>query len=130
MSIGERVKTLRKRLNLTQKEFAAKIPARGEGIYDWTYIGKIERDDQYPSIKYLKKIGDAFSVPLSYFFEEVIPGGPRTFQRRESMGRKVKAIACLIACYRWDLGHFSTCLGCGFKLLCREVGRSIAEFPK
>lgn len=124
MSVGQRVKNLRKSLNLTQKEFAAKIPARGEGIYDWTYIGKIERDDQYPSIKYLKKIGDAFSVPLSYFFED---GRPRTFQKRESIGRNVRAIVCLIGRYKWDLGHFRQCGSkdgddiCEFQPLCDIV---------
>lgn len=65
VSIGERVKTLRKRSGLTQKEFAARMAEKG----DCTHIGKIERDDQYPSIKFLKRIGDTFSVPLSYFFQ-------------------------------------------------------------
>lgn len=118
MSLGQRVKTMRKRLGLTQKEFAAKIPARGEGTYDWTYIGKIERDEQYPSIKYLKKIGDTFSVPLSYFFED---GGPRTFHKRESIGRNVRAIVCLIARYQWDLGQFGKCGSCQSRLLCDTV---------
>lgn len=118
MSLGERVKTLRKRLNLSQKEFAAKIPAKGEGIYDWTYIGKIERDQQYPSIKYLKKIGDAFSVPLSYFFED---GKPRTFHKRESIGRNIRAILCLIDRYQWDLFHFRQCGRCQSRLLCDTV---------
>ncbi len=51
---------------MTQKEFAECVP----GKIDYTYIGKMERDQQYPSIKMLQKIGKAFSVPLSYFFEE------------------------------------------------------------
>ena len=64
MSLGQQVKKLRKGLKLTQKEFAERIPGR----VDNTYIGKIERGYQYPSIKLLKKIGRAYSVPLSYFF--------------------------------------------------------------
>ena len=111
MSLGERVKTLRKRLNMTQKQFAAKMPGKS----DYTYIGKIERDDQYPSIKFLKKIGDTFSVPLSYFFED---GGPRTFHKRDFMGKKVRSLACLLSYYRWDTGHFSNCGGCEMKELC------------
>ena len=67
MKIGNRIRKLRKRLGLTQKEFAQCVP----GKVDYTYIGKMERDQQYPSIKMLQKIGKAFSVPLSYFFEEV-----------------------------------------------------------
>lgn len=66
MKIGNRIRKLRKRLGLTQKEFAECVP----GKVDYTYIGKMERDQQYPSIKMLQKIGMAFSVPLSYFFED------------------------------------------------------------
>ena len=66
MKLGERVKKIRKRLGLTQKEFAERVP----GKIDYTYIGKIERGQQYPSLKMLERIGKAFSVPLSYFFED------------------------------------------------------------
>ena len=64
--IGERIRRLRKRLGLTQKEFAGRVA----GKVDYTYIGKMERGDQYPSLKMLERIGKAFSVPLSYFFED------------------------------------------------------------
>ena len=66
MKLGQRVKKVRKRLSLTQKEFAQRIP----GEVDYTYIGKIEREQQYPSLKLLERIGKAFSIPLSYFFED------------------------------------------------------------
>jgi len=65
MKLGQRVKKLRKKLGLTQKQFAQRIP----GKVDHTYIGKIERG-QYPSLKLLERIAKAFSVPLSYFFED------------------------------------------------------------
>lgn len=65
MNLGKKLRSLRKKLDLTQKEFAACVP----GKVDYTYIGKMERDQRYPSIKMLEKIGKAFSVPLSYFFE-------------------------------------------------------------
>jgi len=64
--VGERLLKLRKNLGLTQKKFAQKVP----GKVDYTYIGKIERGEQYPSLKMLEKIGKAFSVPLGYFFED------------------------------------------------------------
>ena len=64
--VGERLKKVRKRLGLTQKEFAARVA----GKIDYTYIGKIERGHQYPSLKMLERIGQAFSVPLGYFFED------------------------------------------------------------
>jgi len=66
MSLGERIKKLRKRLGLTQKEFAGRVA----GKVDYTYIGRMERGEQYPSLKMLERIGKAFSVPLSYFFED------------------------------------------------------------
>jgi len=66
MSIGKRLRTFRKKLGLTQKEFARKIP----GKVDYTYIGKIEREEQYPSLKMLERIGKSFNIPLSYFFED------------------------------------------------------------
>ena len=66
MNLGERIRKLRKRLGLTQKEFAGRVV----GKVDYTYIGRMERGEQYPSIKMLERIGRAFSVPLSYFFED------------------------------------------------------------
>jgi len=66
MTLGERMKKMRKRLGLTQKEFAQRV----DGKVDYTYIGKIERGEQYPSLKMLERIGKAFSTPLSYFFED------------------------------------------------------------
>jgi len=66
MGLGERIKKLRKRLDLTQKEFAGRVA----GKVDYTYIGRMEREEQYPSLKMLERIGKAFSVPLSYFFED------------------------------------------------------------
>ena len=66
MSLGKRIKELRKKLDLTQKEFAGRVV----GKVDYTYIGRMERGEQYPSLKMLEKIGKAFSVPLSYFFED------------------------------------------------------------
>ena len=66
MNLGERLKMLRKRLGLTQKQFAAQV----DGKLDYTWIGKVERGQQYPSLKLLEKIGKAYSVPLAYFFED------------------------------------------------------------
>jgi len=66
MKLGQRIKKVRKSLGLTQKELAQRIP----GKVNYSYIGKIERGQQYPSLKLLERIGKAFSVPLSYFFED------------------------------------------------------------
>lgn len=64
--VGKRLKMIRKRLGLTQKEFASRVPGR----IDQTYVGKLEGGHQYPSLKLLERIGRTFNVPLGYFFED------------------------------------------------------------
>ncbi len=64
MELGKRLKQLRKKLKLTQKDLAKKI----KGEIDYTYIGKIERGNQNPSLKILKKISDTLNVELGFFF--------------------------------------------------------------
>jgi len=64
-TIGQILRALRQRKGLTQKELASKI--RGE--VDYSYIGKIERGEQLPSLKMLERLSDALAVPLSAFFQ-------------------------------------------------------------
>lgn len=64
--IGIKLKKMRKEKGLTQKELAAAIH---DGV-DYTYIGKIERGQQLPSLKVLQRISETFSVPIHYFFRE------------------------------------------------------------
>lgn len=64
--IGRRLKRLRTNKGLTQKGLAAAV----SGGLDYTYIGKIERGEQLPSLKILIKISEALSVPVSSFFPE------------------------------------------------------------
>ena len=66
IEIGRRLKRLREDRGLTQKEFASEI----KGGMDYTYIGKIERGEQLPSLKVLLKVCEAFSVPIGYFFQD------------------------------------------------------------
>lgn len=60
--IGKRLREIRRSKRLTQKAMAKKI-----GV-DYTYIGKIERAEQIPSLGVLIKISDALSLPLNRFF--------------------------------------------------------------
>lgn len=64
--IGSRLKEIRVEKGLTQKELASRV----RGGIDYTYIGKIERGEQLPSLKILMKISDALSVPLIRFFQD------------------------------------------------------------
>lgn len=66
LEIGRALKRLRIERKLTQKELAAIV----SGGLDYTYIGKIEREEQLPSLKILIKIAQALAVPLSLFFVE------------------------------------------------------------
>lgn len=63
-AIGQRLRELRQEKGLTQKELALKT----RGKLDYSYIGKIERGEQMPSIKVLKRLGDALTVPIYRFF--------------------------------------------------------------
>jgi transcriptional regulator with XRE-family HTH domain len=60
--IGKRLRDLRQRKGLTQKALA-KIA----GV-DFTYIGKIERGEQLPSLNVLIKFSECLSLPLDRFF--------------------------------------------------------------
>ncbi|MEK6690094.1 MAG: helix-turn-helix transcriptional regulator [Nitrospirota bacterium] len=62
--IGERLRKLRKEKALTQKELSKRVAV------DYSYIGKIERGEQLPSIKMLIRISEIYSVPIGYFFHE------------------------------------------------------------
>jgi len=66
IEIGKRLKKLRMDKGLTQKALAAKV----KGGVDYTYIGKIERGKQLPSLKVLLSICETLSVPINYFFRD------------------------------------------------------------
>ncbi|MGB4782905.1 helix-turn-helix domain-containing protein [Candidatus Methylomirabilis sp.] len=66
--IGKRLRRIRRMRDLTQKELANKIA----GKVDYTYIGKIERGEQLPSLKVLGKLSDALAAPLAFFFQEEV----------------------------------------------------------
>jgi transcriptional regulator with XRE-family HTH domain len=64
-AIGQILRALRQRKGLTQKELASKI----QGKVDYSYIGKIERGEQLPSLKMLERLSNVLAVPLSSFFQ-------------------------------------------------------------
>lgn len=66
VEIGNRLKRIRVGKGFTQKELASKI----RGGIDYSYIGKIERGEQLPSLKILMKVSEALSVPVGYFFQD------------------------------------------------------------
>jgi len=60
MSLGNRIRTLRKELGLTQNEFAAKLGIHGR------QLSRYEVDINTPSIDILRKIADLCEVSLDY----------------------------------------------------------------
>lgn len=61
--IGERIKALRLREDLTQEELAEKTNLHP------SYVGILERGERNPSIKSLAKIAAVFSVDTHYFLD-------------------------------------------------------------
>ncbi|AJE03768.1 helix-turn-helix domain-containing protein [Geobacter pickeringii] len=64
--IGHTLKRLRSERGFTQKELATRV----SGGLDYTYIGKIERGEQLPSLKILIALGEALGVPVGSFLGE------------------------------------------------------------
>lgn len=119
--IGEKVRELRKKLALTQKQFAVKI---GKGS-EYSYVGKVERGDQLPSIKFLAKIAEAHGVELGYFFQDGEKADVRALDLRRT---KVKTLACLISRFDWPLADFRACRrACEQMPLCRVIRVLIAR---
>lgn len=67
--IGLTLRRLRLGYGLTQKGLAQQI---ADGV-DTTYIGKIERGDQLPSLKVLLRLSTALGVSVSDFFYPSLP---------------------------------------------------------
>ena len=78
--LGRALKRLRSERGMTQKDLAARV----DGGLDYTYIGKIERGEQLPSLKILMSLGDALGVPVSHFFQEESPAANSPLRVAES----------------------------------------------
>lgn len=63
--LGERLRSFRLRQGLTQRELARRVA----GGVDLSYIGRIERGEQLPSLKVLQKLGRALGVAVGEFFD-------------------------------------------------------------
>ena len=68
-AIGERLRSLRLQRGLTQRMLAHRV----SGGVDLSYISRIERGEQLPSLKVLQKLGQALDTPLRVFFDAEPP---------------------------------------------------------
>lgn len=64
MSIGEKIRKLRTEKGITQRELSHAIN------FSHSYIGDLECNRTYPSIKTLESIAKYFEVEIGYFFEK------------------------------------------------------------
>jgi transcriptional regulator with XRE-family HTH domain len=70
MHLGNKIKALRKELNLSQDELAEKINIDGR------QISRYENDKMNPSIDVLIKLADAFNISVDYLLFDDIPKKP------------------------------------------------------
>ncbi len=99
LQIGNRLKELRTEKGLTQRELAARV----KGGVDYTYIGKIERGEQLPSLKVLLSISEMLCVPIEHFFRDEAETALHTsdtaelgFLLRDKRGRELLGILKLL----------------------------------
>lgn len=94
--IGRRLRKIRVRRGLTQQGLAQLT----EGSPDYSYIGKIERGEQLPSLKVLERLAKALAVPPGQFFragvgEALLPEEVRRLLRDEARQALLQAVARL-----------------------------------
>lgn len=92
--IGRRLRKMRVRRGLTQQRLAQLT----EGSPDYSYIGKIERGEQLPSLKVLERLARALEVPPAQFFREgvgeaLLPEEIRRLARDEAREALLRAVA-------------------------------------
>lgn len=63
MNIGEKIRIIRNKMNITQHQLAGEEFTKG-------YISQIERGNVLPSTKALKVISDRLGKPISYFLDD------------------------------------------------------------
>ncbi|WP_035099071.1 helix-turn-helix domain-containing protein [Anoxybacteroides tepidamans] len=71
MTFGKRLRFLRKKMNMTQKDLADKF-SLGEST-----IGMYERDEREPSFEFVKQLADFFNVTTDYLLGRTDDPNPR-----------------------------------------------------
>lgn len=66
MSVGKKIKAIRKIHRITQKELAEKLGLAPTAVSAW------ERDANKPMMDSLSKMSEIFDVPVSYFYDKPI----------------------------------------------------------
>ena len=67
-TIGDRLRTYRNRVGLSQEELAEKA-----GVHP-TYIGQLERGEKNATLESVEKVARALNLPFEVLFESIIEG--------------------------------------------------------
>jgi transcriptional regulator with XRE-family HTH domain len=86
MSIGNKIRELRKRKNLSQTELGNLV-----GVH-YIHIGKYEKDQQIPSTETLKKLAAFFEVSADYLLNDDMENAVKVSFSDEELLRDFKAI--------------------------------------
>jgi transcriptional regulator with XRE-family HTH domain len=87
--IGERLRTFRLRRGFTQRSLAGHVA----GGVDLSYVGRIERGEQLPSLKVLRKLGGALGISPGDFFEsEPLVSAPVADRVQDSLWRALQRV--------------------------------------
>jgi transcriptional regulator with XRE-family HTH domain len=89
MSIGNKIRDLRKRKNLSQTELGNLV-----GVH-YIHIGKYEKDQQIPSTDTLKKLAAVFEVSTDYLLNDDADNAVKVSFSDEELLREFKAVESL-----------------------------------
>jgi len=92
-TISNNITELRKRNKLTQAEFGARINYSDKSVSKW------ERGDALPDLLVLKKMSDAYDVPVEYFFYEHKEDAPVEKGGSAFVKGNYIAVSLLVVCF-------------------------------
>jgi transcriptional regulator with XRE-family HTH domain len=86
MTIGDKIKELRRKRNMSQTDLGNLA-----GVH-YSHIGKYENNQQVPSTETLKKIANVFEVPIDYLLDDDSTNSIKVSFQDEDLLRDFKAI--------------------------------------
>ena len=92
ITVGEKIKTLRKELNMTQSELAGEEMTK-------SMLSQIENNVSNPSMKTLQYIAKVLNKPISYFLEDKLEDTlslKQNYESRRELESKIKTLNILI----------------------------------
>ena len=116
MELGNRIKTFREKINLSQEELADKVYTSRQTISNW------ENDKTYPDINSLKLLSNIFDVSLDNLVEGDIEKMKKTINENDRKGfialSRIYSIELIIMiCSAYPLLKFVGVIGIGIWIL-------------